>query len=134
MAQLNLFERATRKKLRFATVKGNLSVEQLWDLPMTGDVSLDSVSQKCHTTLQAFAAASFVDDKPASGAKADAQLAFDVILRVIEVRKADAAAEAKRQGTMEQRRTLEGLLAQKELDALAALTPEQLREKLASLG
>ena len=31
---MNLFEKATRKAFRFPTVKGEITVEQLWQLPL----------------------------------------------------------------------------------------------------
>ena len=42
---MNLFEIASRKKLRIPTTKGDLTVEQLWDLPLksTG-LSLDKIA------------------------------------------------------------------------------------------
>jgi hypothetical protein len=32
---MNIFEQATRAKIRFSTPVGMLSVEDLWDLPLT---------------------------------------------------------------------------------------------------
>ena len=32
---MNIFERASRRKLRFDTVVGLLATEQLWELPLT---------------------------------------------------------------------------------------------------
>ena len=31
---MNIFEYATRAKLRFASSRGDLTVEQLWDVPL----------------------------------------------------------------------------------------------------
>ena len=32
--EMNIFEEATRSKLRFDSLAGKLSVEQIWDLPL----------------------------------------------------------------------------------------------------
>ena len=37
----NLFLQATREKFRFESSKGDLSVEQLWDLPLTSRTGFD---------------------------------------------------------------------------------------------
>ncbi|MFW9602789.1 MAG: hypothetical protein ACMV1B_10780, partial [Prevotella sp.] len=38
---MNLFEIATREKFRFASIKGELSVEQLWDVSLTSKTGFD---------------------------------------------------------------------------------------------
>lgn len=41
----NIFEQAVRQKLRFQTVRGLLTVEQLWDLPLDkGEVNLYQIA------------------------------------------------------------------------------------------
>jgi len=45
---MDIFAYASRKKLRFETPKGNLSTEDLWDLPLTakeGNLSIDVVGK-----------------------------------------------------------------------------------------
>lgn len=45
---MDIFAYASRKKLRFETVKGNISVEDIWDLPLTAegdDMSIDVVGK-----------------------------------------------------------------------------------------
>lgn len=43
---MSIFQQASRSKLRFATQLGNLSTEDLWDLPLTSvkGVSLKSIA------------------------------------------------------------------------------------------
>ena len=51
----NLFEVAARKKYRFDSQKGLLSVEELWDLPLqsTKSVSLDSIAIALNKEIKA---------------------------------------------------------------------------------
>ena len=49
MTTENLFEMATRSKLRFPSTKGELSVEDLWDL---SDKDLDVVYKNLKLNLQ----------------------------------------------------------------------------------
>ena len=59
---MNLFEIATRKKLRFPSLKGELSAEQLWDLPLSSRVGLDldNIAKAVNKDLKAEEEDSFV--------------------------------------------------------------------------
>jgi len=52
---MNLFEIATRNKFRFASVKGELNVEQLWELKLTerNSFDLDNVARAVADELKA---------------------------------------------------------------------------------
>ena len=49
---MNIFEQASREKIRFSGSTGYLTVEQLWELPLTGDISLDTVSRKLSASIE----------------------------------------------------------------------------------
>lgn len=57
-----MFEKATRLKLRFETVKGLISVEDLWDMPLTSrnQFDLDSVAKGLSKKLKESEEESFV--------------------------------------------------------------------------
>ena len=59
----NLFMQATREKFRFESSKGDLSVEQLWDLPLTSRTGfdLDTVAKAVNADLKASNEESFVN-------------------------------------------------------------------------
>ena len=58
----NIFEAATRKALRFATERGPVTVEQLWQMPLQAKnlFDLDSVAKDCNAKVKSFAEESFV--------------------------------------------------------------------------
>ena len=79
-----IFEQATRAKLRFATPKGTLSVEDLWELPLTsktGQANLDDIAKGLHRELKANDEVSFVEEK--TTANTVTNLKFEVVKSVI---------------------------------------------------
>ena len=52
---VNIFEQASRNKLRFDTnIKGVISTEDLWDLPLTSDtgrVNLDDIAKALYALI-----------------------------------------------------------------------------------
>lgn len=95
MSQQNLHELAIRKKYRFPSVQGELTPEQLYDLPLkskrASDADLNSVAVALHQEIKLVADTSFVDDDvpPAS---ADLQNRFELVKHIIDVKKREIAA------------------------------------------
>jgi excisionase family DNA binding protein len=75
-----LFEKAARLKLRFASPQGNLSAEDLWDLPLTSvrlnAANLNNIAKAISRQLKAESEEDFVN--PKSAANDGLQLALDI--------------------------------------------------------
>ena len=76
---MNLFEIASRNKLRVPTTKGDLTVEQLWDLPLksANGLSLDSIAIALNKQLES-KATSFVDEVQAPESS-NTKVLFDIV-------------------------------------------------------
>lgn len=59
----NIFEYATRTKLRFASTKGELTLEQLWDVPLRSrdDFNLNAVAKAANKAWKDISEESFVE-------------------------------------------------------------------------
>lgn len=130
----NVFETATRKKVRFDTSKGSLTVEQLWDLPLTSakGLSLDGVGRQIVAELSALDQGSLVETAP-SAEKAELTLRLGLIKRVIEVKQAENAANRERIAKAAERDKVLAALAARENADLANQSADDLRKKLAEL-
>lgn len=121
-----MFEKASRLKLRFKSVNGLVSVEDLWDVPLT---HLDSIAKALRKELRENEE-SFISETKKNTTN---ELAFEIVKQVIEVRLAEkeekkAAAEkaAKKQRLLE-------ILENKQNASLENLTEEQLRAEIEKL-
>jgi hypothetical protein len=131
----SLFEQATRQKLRFPSNRGELTVEDLWTMPLQSKsgFDVDTVAKTVNSKIKELSEDSFVSTKP-SKALAQQQLMLDVIKHVIAVRLAEAAAKEKRVAQKAERARLEALLESRQQAEEANLTQEQILAKLAALG
>lgn len=131
----NIFEQATRQKLRFESSKGSLSLEDLWDLPLssaTGKVNLDDIAIDLHKQLRATSeVVSFVDE--AATTNPTTKLRFDLVKHVIDTRKAENAKAATEKQRAETKQRLLAALAKKREDAIDAKSEEELLAELAAL-
>lgn len=129
-----MFDKAARMKLRFATRAGNLSVEDLWDLPLsssTKKVNLDEIAVELHTELNTRKTISFVNN-PAKDTD-DTQLKFDIVKHIIDVKMAEnAKAVGERELAAKKQKIME-IITQKENEALAGQSLEDLRKQLEAL-
>lgn len=130
----NLFLQATREKFRFESSKGDLSVEQLWDLPLTSRTGfdLDTVAKAVNANLKSSNEESFVNasNNPAVS-RLQAQL--EVVKAIIEVKLAQAEATKKRAEKMAERQRLMEVLHSKKDQELQGLSVEEIERRLSQL-
>lgn len=124
----NLFELATRARLRFKVNNGVIATEDLWSLSLT---ALDKLACALNKELQD-SAVSFIDST-ANSKKADAQLSFDVVKHVIDIRLEELAVQKKVETSRRRRDALLDALADQEEASLRAKSAEDLRKELAEL-
>lgn len=131
---MNIFEQATRMKLRFTSVRGDLSTEQLWDLPLEArdNFDLDNVARLVNNDLKAAGEESFVITR-ANPAKAKLELALEVVKHIIAVKLAEGQKKQKAAANKIERQKLLDILDQKQGAKLFELTPEQIHARLEEL-
>lgn len=131
----NLFIQASRLKCRFDSPQGPLAVEDLWDLPLqttrVNRASLDNIAIGLNKKLKEDGSVSFVDDAPAGSD--ELKIKFDIVLHVIEVRKAENKAEELRRVNAEKKQQILSIISTKENEALAGKSIEELRELVGAL-
>lgn len=126
-----LFEVATRQKFRFESPRGLLTVEDLWDLSLTGAVSLDTVSKLANRDVKSSQEESFVTEGTAQNAKATLKL--EVLKYIIAIRKAEIAARLAASEKQERKRKLLDLLAQKDDEKDSSMSREDILKELEAL-
>jgi len=133
MSEQNLIELAVRKKLRFESTKGHLTVEQLFDLPFTSKSGCDlqTVATTCNEEVKACGEVDFVGTaKPVTKT---AQLKLDVVKYVISTKKAEAtAAQTEAQKAAEKQRLM-GLLSRKKDEELEGKSAEEIQAMIDNL-
>jgi len=132
---MNIFEQATRAKLRFTTPNGMLGVEDLWDLPLTSRranlANLDDIARYLDAELKSSASVSFVNE--VSETNAATKLAFDVVLHIINVKLAEQKAASLAADNREKKQRIMTIIEQKQAEALSASSIEDLQQMLNAL-
>lgn len=130
---MSIFEKAAQQKIRFQSVRGPLTTEDLFDLPLTSrsGMDLDTIAKTVNHDLVNSSQESFVV-KTTTVSALDT-LKLDVVKSVIATKIAERDEKEARAQKKQKRERLLELLANKEDAALQELTPEQIKEQLAAL-
>lgn len=135
MATTNLFEYSVRNKLRFPSSKGELTVEQLLDVPLRSrdGFDLNAIARTVNKSVTAETEENFVETtKTAKATRAERTL--EVVKLVIETKLADEAAAETRAAKKQEKEELLQILAEKQKGALSDLTEKELKRRIAALG
>lgn len=125
---MSIFEKASKKKLRFKTTKGFLTTEDLWDLSLQ---SLDSIAKSVNKQLKVEEEESFISEK--SKTNVDLNLKLDILKHVIDVKMKQKDRAAKRAETKAQLQNLKELSASKANEELAGKSKAEIDKMIADL-
>lgn len=124
----NIFESASKKKLRFSTSKGQLAIEDLWTLSL---ISLNTIAIAVNKKLKEEQEESFLDETPRGSY--DDRLRLDILKYIIETKKDEEKKRAERITKDAQIASLKSLIETKESERMGSLSLEDLQKQLAAL-
>ena len=131
---MNIFEIATRKAFRFQSQKGPLTVEDLWNLPLSkGTANLNDIAISINRRIKASAEESFVAVAGQKRVDSDDVVMLEILKHIISVRQAEDEARATAQAKAEQRRKLQELIDRKKEGELEGKSIEELQQMVDSL-
>lgn len=124
----DVFMNATRKKYRFSTAKGNLTTEQLWDLPLE---SLDEIWQKINATIEDTSRTSLLSVR--SNKNVELTEKAEVVKAIVEYKLAAAEKADKARQTKAEKERILNIIAAKQEQELASMSIDELKKKLEAL-
>ena len=130
----SIFAFATRNKIRFASSRGELSVEMLWDVPLRSadGFNLDAVARAANKAWKDATEESFVSTVR-TAAHDRLETALEVVKHVIQVKLDDEAAAKKRAENKIEKEKLLAILAEKQDGKLSALSEKEIQRRIAAL-
>lgn len=131
---IDIFQYATRAKLRFPSPRGELSVEQLWDLPLRSrdGFNLDEVAKTANRSLKALTEESFVSTER-TPATTKAEVTLEVVKHIISVKLNEEQAAERRAANKVERDRLLAILAEKQAGKLSELSEKELQRRINAL-
>lgn len=132
----NIFEYATRNKLRFASIRGELSAEQLWDVPLRGNrdgFDLNTIAKAANRALKDISEESFIE-MTKTPEHTRREMALETVKYVIEVKLAEEETAKARAARKQERDQLLAILAEKQAGKLSELSERELQKRIAALG
>jgi succinate dehydrogenase flavin-adding protein (antitoxin of CptAB toxin-antitoxin module) len=130
----NMFEFAARQKIRFASNRGMLSVEQLFDTPLRSKdgFDLNEIAKGINQGLKAAQEENFVDQKR-NTAQDRAELSFEIVKHVIQTKVAEEKAAEQAATNRAEKAKLLDLLAQKQDEKLGSLSEKEIQKRIQAL-
>lgn len=133
---MDIFQLASRQKLRFETVQGAVTTEDLWDLPLTTTsrtrVNLDEIAIGLDQQIKNMGeTTSFV--RKTTRVNETLKLKFAIVKSIIDLRlEEQEAAEAVAENAQKKQRILE-IIANKQDEELASKSVDELKALVGSL-
>ncbi len=128
---MNIFEEATKLKLRFKSSAGFLSTEDLWDLPLKGKrVDLDGVARIIAKAIQEEEMGSFVEKTKKNTTET---LKLNLVKSIIASKLADKAKKEQDRLDAERKKLLLKALNEKQVDQIKGKSIAELQAEIDQL-
>lgn len=129
---MNIFEKASRIKLRFNSSRGELTVENLWDLPLNSakGVSLNSIAREVYGEIQKEDNLDFVNETPSTSSNNRLNLQLDLVKHIIAVKKEERLLASQQEEKRSQINFLQDALVQKEQEEILGMSKEEIQKRL----
>lgn len=127
---MNIFEIASKSKLRFNTSKGQLCAESLWDLNLA---ALDQIAKSINKVIKEKEEDSFIPNARKKSSTTEHETALEIVKHIIGVKvqeKEDAANRADKHARLAK---LKELASHKADEALGAQSLDDLNKMIAEL-
>lgn len=128
MSSINMFEVATRNKLRFP-YKGQISVEDMWELSLP---ALDTVFKTLNSQMKQVKEESLLSTK--SKADETLELQIEIVKYIVSVKLAEKEAREKAAEKAAQKKRIMEIIAKKQDESLENSSMEDLQKMLVELG
>lgn len=123
-----MYKKASKLKLRFTSSRGNLGVEDLWDLSLE---QLDAIAVKLDEQIEKSPRKSFI--KTTNKNNEVLELKFSIVKDIIETKLAEKADAEDQQSKNAKRQKILELLEKKRETALERKSEEELLKMLDEL-
>jgi hypothetical protein len=124
---MNIFEKATREKLRFETAKGLLSVESIWSLNLDSLIDLES---DLTLVVDSYGKQTRRNRTGRTKDQELNELRLAIVTHAIDTKEAEITAAANEAQNKQHNSKIQDLILQKKQDHLASLSIEQLEALL----
>lgn len=131
---MNTFEYAARHKLRFASSRGALTAEMLWDVPLRSSdgFNLNMIAKATSLSLKEISEENFVESAKTTE-HARLEIMLEVVKNVIATKIAEEEAAKTRASRLQEKGKLLAILAEKQDGKLSALSERELQKRIAEL-
>ena len=133
----NIYKYAAQMGLRFPSRRGELTVEQLFDLPLkttvVNGIDLNGIAIAVNNQLKALGEESFVEDSSSDPKKTALTVQLAILKDVIKTKQDENKAALLKREKAEQRKKILDAMAAKKDAALSAASLEDLEKQLAAL-
>lgn len=125
--EINVFEIATRNKYRFP-YRGQISVEDMWDLSVT---ELDKIFKTLNKQVKTAQEESLLETKTKEDETIENQIT--IVRHIVSVKQKEANDRLREKERKAQKQRIMEIMADKEDEALKSKSTEELRKMLEEL-
>lgn len=133
----DIYKFAAQNCLRFPSKRGELTVEQLFQLPLktttVNGVDLNGIAIAINNQLKTVGEESFVEDTSSDPRKTTLQVQLEIVKDVIKTKQDENKAALLKREKAEQRKKLLDAIGAKKDQALTTASLDELEKKLAEL-